>query len=173
MRQEFIDSVRSELNNILAFWQQNAPDDSHGGSVGRIDHFGNVVPQASKGVILNTRILWAFSAASNHFKDNRFQDECERAYGYLKTHFKDAEYGGVYWELDYSGRPTDRRKQVYAQSFTIYALAEYYKYCRKPEVLDWAMELFQLTWKPMPSTWNRMATPRHSQKTGMPSMICA
>lgn len=139
-----MDKVGSELNNILVFWQNNAPDNQYGGFVGRIDHFGAIVPKASKGIILNTRILWAFSAASNHFKDNRFQDECERAYGYLKDNFKDKDYGGVYWQLDYLGKPTIQRKQVYAQAFAIYALAEYYKYCQREEALHWAMELFQL-----------------------------
>lgn len=144
MQREFIHDVRSELNNILTYWQKNAPDKEYGGFVGSIDHFGKTVPKSPKGIILNTRILWAFSAACNHFEDDRFQAECERASNYLKDNFKDADYGGVYWELDYSGQSTNRRKQVYAQAFAIYALAEYYKYRRKPEVLDWAMELFQL-----------------------------
>lgn len=144
MQQEFMDSVRAELSNILGYWQKNAPDKENGGFVGRIDHFGTVIPKSPKGIILNTRILWSFSAASNYFDDNRFQGECERAYGYLKDNFKDKENGGVYWELDYSGQPTNRRKQVYAQAFTIYALAEYYTYCQKAEVLAWAMDLFHL-----------------------------
>lgn len=144
MQREFLESVRSELNSILTYWQKNTLDKKHGGFLGRIDHFGVVVPKASKGIILNTRILWAFSAASNHFEDDRYQSESERAYRYLRDYFRDIPYGGVYWEVDYLGQPINRRKQVYAQAFTIYALAEYYKYCKKAEVLDWAMELFQL-----------------------------
>lgn len=141
---QFINSVRSELNNILSYWQQNAPDKEYGGFLGRIDHFGKTIPGSPKGIILNTRILWAFSAASNHFGDDRYQNECERSYHYLKDYFKDTSDGGVHWEVDYQGRPTNRKKQVYAHAFTIYALSEYYKFCQKTEVLDWAMELFKL-----------------------------
>lgn len=144
MYRKFADNVGSELNNILAYWQKNAPDKKYGGFVGRIDHFGVTIPKAPKGIILNTRILWSFAAASNHFQDDRYHDECELSYSYLKDYFKDTEQGGVFWELDYSGQPTNRRKQVYAQAFTIYALAEYYKYCNKSEVLDWAIKIFQL-----------------------------
>lgn len=144
MHKKFVNRVSSELNNILTFWQKNAIDIKHGGFVGRIDHYGKIKPESPKGIILNTRILWSFAAASNHFQDDRFQIECERSYLYLRDYFKDTGQKGVFWEVDYLGNPTNTRKQVYAQAFTIYALAEYYKYCKKTEVLDWAMELFQL-----------------------------
>ncbi|SDE14749.1 mannobiose 2-epimerase [Pricia antarctica] len=144
MQEEFVTKVKAELNNILDYWQKNAPDTEHGGFLGRIDHFGKTIPESPKGIILNTRILWAFSAASNYFADDRYKSECERAYSYVMNHFKDTSQGGVFWELDYLGNPVNRRKQVYAQAFTIYALAEYYKYGGQQEVLSWAMELFQL-----------------------------
>lgn len=142
--QKFLTSVQIELATILEFWQRNAPDTVNGGYIGRINHFGEKIPEASKAIILNSRILWTFSAAANHFGGNRYEKECERSYGYLKNYFKDAKNGGVFWEVDYLGNPTNTRKQVYAQAFTIYALAEYYKVCKKQEVLDWALELFAL-----------------------------
>jgi mannobiose 2-epimerase len=40
-------------------------------------------------------------------------------------YFWDDEFGGVYWMLDYEGRPADTKKRIYGQAFTVYALAEY------------------------------------------------
>ena len=118
--------LNSELKNILSYWTNNTVDYEFGGFLGQIDHYNKVIPKASKGIILNTRILWSFSAASNHLKTNEYRVICDRAYNYLKDFFKDKNCKGVFWELDYLGSPTNKRKQVYAQAFTIYALSEYY-----------------------------------------------
>ena len=133
-----------ELKNILDFWQNKTLDTEHGGFVGRIDHFNNVIDESPKGIILNTRILWTFSRANNFYKDSRYDKECLRAFEYLYDHFDDKTSGGVYWEVDFTGKPTNRRKQVYAQAFCIYALSEYYKYSKNSKALIWAMELYNL-----------------------------
>lgn len=132
-----------ELKRILTYWSENTLDKTYGGFLGRIDSGNNVVPLASKGVILNTRILWSFSAASNHLKSVEYIDICNRSYDYLKRFFKDEIYGGVFWELDYEGEPINKRKQIYAQSFAIYALSEYYLLTKKEEAKVWAIELFE------------------------------
>ena len=43
----------------------------------------------------------------------------------MLKYFWDAEFGGVYWMLDYAGQPLDSKKRIYGQAFTVYALAEY------------------------------------------------
>ena len=53
-----------ELKNILSYWIENTIDKEFGGFLGKRDHYNKVVEKASKGVILNTRILWSFSAAT-------------------------------------------------------------------------------------------------------------
>ena len=133
-----------ELQNILTFWSTNTIDEINGGFVGERDHNNTLIPNASKGIILNSRILWSFSAASNHLKTQQYKSLCERSYTYLKSHFKDEEYGGVYWELDSKGNPINTRKQVYAQAFMIYALSEYYLFSKNEDTLNWAVELYEL-----------------------------
>lgn len=133
-----------ELKNILNYWSGNTLDKKYGGFVGRIDSENIVVSNASKGVILNTRILWSFSAASNYLKSSEYKAICNRSYQYLKDFFKDKVYGGVFWELNYKGEPINKRKQVYAQSFAIYALSEYYILTKDEEAKNWAIELFNL-----------------------------
>lgn len=133
-----------ELQNILTYWSTNTIDEINGGFVGERDHNNNLIPNASKGIILNSRILWAFSAASNHLKTDAYNSICELSYNYLKTHFNDEEFGGVYWELDFKGNPINTRKQVYAQAFMIYALSEYYMFSKNKEAINWAIELYNL-----------------------------
>jgi len=137
-------SLANELQNILNYWSTNTVDEINGGFVGERDHYNNLIPNASKGIVLNSRVLWAFSAASNHYKSNEYKDLCDRSYLYLKSSFKDEKFGGVYWELDAKGNPINTRKQVYAQAFMIYALSEYYLFSKNKEALNWAIELFDL-----------------------------
>ncbi len=131
-------------NNILPYWQKKMIDEEHGGFYGQIDGNDNIVAKADKGVILNTRILWTFSSAYLNTKDPVYQQTADRAYEYLKTHFIDEENGGVYWMLNHEGNPKETKKQVYAQAFAIYALAEYYKITEDKDVLMLAIELYNL-----------------------------
>ncbi|MEW2920594.1 AGE family epimerase/isomerase [Muricauda sp. ANG21] len=136
--------LRTELDRILNYWSNHTLDFDHGGFLGQIDHWNNVVPNAPKGIILNTRILWSFSAASNHLKTNEHQFICDRAYDYLKDYFKDPVHSGVFWELDYTGNPINTRKQIYAQAFAIYALSEYYIFSKNEDAKQWAIQLFEI-----------------------------
>lgn len=138
------DARRELTENILPYWMNRAVDHIHGGFVGRIDANEEVVPDAPKGVVLNARILWTFSSAARQFDCSDVRNFAHRAYEYLREHFRDKEYGGVYWTLTETGQPLDRKKQVYGQSFVIYALAEYVMLTTSEEARQWALGLFEL-----------------------------
>ncbi|MFX1283017.1 MAG: AGE family epimerase/isomerase [Promethearchaeota archaeon] len=132
------------MDNILEYWMKYSLDNEYGGFYGRIDHHNQVIPKSSKSCILNTRILWTFSAAYNFLKKKELLEVAIRAYNYILNHFFDHEYGGLYWEVDYLGNPLDMRKQIYAQAFGIYGFSEYYKACGDIDSLRHAQELFWL-----------------------------
>lgn len=132
------------LNNILPFWINKMADNENGGFYGQIDGNGQLHPQANKGAVLNTRILWTFSAAYRIFGEEQFRETATRAYEYIKQYFLDKESGGVYWELDYKGNPVNTKKQVYAQGFALYGFSEYYRATGEKEALNLAIELFHL-----------------------------
>jgi mannobiose 2-epimerase len=142
--QTYKHELSNELSNILNYWMDNTVDEQHGGFYGRIDNDNNVIPASPKGAVLNARILWSFSAAYNLNPDERYLDMADRAYQYITKHFIDAEFGGVYWSVDYLGNPLDTKKQVYASAFTIYALSEYYKASGVAEAKDKAAEMYRL-----------------------------
>lgn len=141
--QELKHELRGELDNILMYWTTFGIDNDYGGFVGKRDFYNQSIPKAPKGIILNTRILWSFSAASNYLKSKKYKSICDRAYNYLRTYFKDADHEGVFWEVDCTGAPLNTRKQVYAQAFAIYALTEYHIFSQKEEAKDWAVSLFE------------------------------
>lgn len=118
--------MEKELRDILWYWMTRTVDDTNGGFVGRIDDKENLHPAAPKGSVLNSRILWSFSAAYNLTKREGYLLCAERAFRYLLNHFIDKEYGGVYWTVDEKGEPLDTKKQIYALSFAVYGLSEYF-----------------------------------------------
>ena len=133
-----------ELNHILDFWSTNALDEKNGGFIGQINHMGEVNAEAAKGVVLNARLLWTFSAAGRMLDDPKIKQLADRAFAYLKTYFWDNEQGGLFWALDYQGNPLNTRKQAYAQGFGIYAFSEYYHATGNKESLKLALRSFEL-----------------------------
>jgi mannobiose 2-epimerase len=131
-------------STIAPFWLTHAVDLKHGGFHGWITNDLQVDEQAEKGIILNSRILWTFSEAAVRFDDPRYKEAAQRAYQYLTSHFFDEQAGGVYWTVDYTGKPSDKKKRVYAQAFAIYALTAYFSVNREREAINQALELFYL-----------------------------
>ncbi|MBS7566658.1 AGE family epimerase/isomerase [Mucilaginibacter sp. Bleaf8] len=142
--QQYRQEVTAELHNILSYWLQYTPDHENGGYYGKIDHENKVDAEAPKGAVLHARVLWAFSAACNHEFNETYLSEARRAYAYIVKHFIDPQHGGVYWTVNYQGQPLDTKKQVYANAFVIYALAEYYIVSGEQEAKEQAINLYRL-----------------------------
>ena len=140
MRDEMQDVLQ---NNILHFWQTKMVDRENGGFYGRIDAQGVLHPKAEKGAILNARILWSFSAAYRVLGLPEYLEMATYAKDYFLEHFIDKEYGGVYWSVDYKGRPLNTRKQFYAIGFALYGLSEYARATGDREALDYAIALYE------------------------------
>lgn len=141
--------LKSELTtelerNVLPYWTKFTFDNVNGGFYGRINNDNIVDITANKGSILNARILWTFSAAYNMLKYPDYLKTATRAYRYFQDHFIDKTYGGVYWMLDYTGKPVDTRKQIYALAFAIYGLSEYYKASGNKESLNTAISIYNI-----------------------------
>ena len=101
------DQMRSHLTGkILPFWE-GLKDTSFGGYYGFVDKELNVAPDADKGCILNSRILWTFSTAARALGDHALRAYADHAYDFFRR-FEDQENGGVYWSVTHDGRPSDR-----------------------------------------------------------------
>lgn len=140
---ELAASVRRELlENILPFWRARTLDERRGGFIGQMSNDLHVEEDAPKGLILNARILWTFSAVYRYARDEQDRALARRAYEYLIHHFHDEQHGGYFWELDPSGAVRDDTKKVYGEAFCIYALAEYCRAFEEPQALEQAIDVF-------------------------------
>ena len=139
----FFEEVHQELTGrILPFWS-GLRDDVRGGYVGKVDYDLTRHPEADKGCILNSRILWFFSEAYLLLKDEALLGEARHAYEMLKR-MTDQQNGGVYWSLHADGTVADATKHTYNQAFAIYALSAYFRAGKNPYALERAKVLFRM-----------------------------
>jgi mannobiose 2-epimerase len=157
--QQFSRAVRNELqNNLVPFWLERSVDSEYGGFIGQMSNNGTIDPRAPKGLILNARILWTFSALYRFnrdpisqnsakwepSKDNRCRDMARRAYDYLEAYFWDSRHGGTFWQVDFQGHPLNDKKKIYGQAFYIYALAEYFQAFEADPAIKLARQVYDL-----------------------------
>ncbi len=132
------------FGHILPFWCGPALDHEQGGWMAWLSN--DLQPDRSqpKGLIVNARILWAFSSAHRAQPDPLYRQMADRAFEYLGNRFWDAQHGGAFWRLDDTGKVLDDSKKIYGQAFYIYALTEFYRAFNPPAALSRAKELFVL-----------------------------
>jgi mannobiose 2-epimerase len=142
---DFSQRVSDQLfGHIMPFWCGPALDHEQGGWMGWLSNDLKPDRTQPKGLIVNSRILWAFSAVHRARPDKLFQQMAGRAFDFVMNHFWDAQHGGAFWRLDDTGRVLDDSKKIYGQAFYIYALAEYYQAFDAPAALVRARELYEL-----------------------------
>ena len=118
--------------------------DPRGGFYGEVRADGTVLRDASRGVILNARIIWSFAAAYQAIPEKRYLMAAIHAKDWFLQHFCDHKYGGVYWSVAADGTREDTKKQLYAQGFAIYGLSELYKVTKDDEVLKAAVNIYRV-----------------------------
>ena len=144
-RRLWAERFKQELvGNILPFWMRHTVDRENGGFHGSVGCDLTVDPKSPRAAVINTRILWTFSAAALKLGDPQYRETADWAYQYIVEKFWDEQYGGIYWMLDYEGNPLSDRKQIYAQAFAVYGMAEYFRATGNQESLERARQLFRL-----------------------------
>ncbi len=137
--------IKDQLfGNILPFWCGPAVDHEQGGWMGWLSNDLKPDRTQPKGLIVNSRILWAFSAVHQARPEKLFRQMADRAFDYVMNRFWDPQYGGAFWRLADAGHVVDDFKKIYGQAFYIYALTEYHRAFGVPAALVRARELFEL-----------------------------
>ena len=140
----FINELREELGRIMDFWSTRMRDHSRGGFYGEMGGNNRLKKDAPRGLILNARILWTCSSVSIFTGNEKYRKTAMEAFEYFMQHFIDRKNGGVFWSVSPEGNPLNRRKQIYAVAFAIYALAEFHKLSRDQTALKSAIDLYRL-----------------------------
>lgn len=130
--------------NILPFSMRIVVDRDHGGFYGYVANDRAVRKEAPKALAQHTRMLWTFAHAYRIVGDPEYRLIALQARKALMDWFWDAEHGGLFWIVDYQGRPLQTDKFTYGQAFGIYALAEDHLASGDAQSLDRAVNLYQL-----------------------------
>jgi len=134
--------LTEELTDILSYWMRHTIDRS-GGFYGSVNNRNMPDKAAAKGLVLNSRILWTYSAAYQLTRNLNHYKTAQRAFDYILGYFIDKEYGGAYWSVDANGKMPDGKKQIYGLAFCIYGLSEYYKISDEQQAIDTAIDLYR------------------------------
>ena len=104
--------------------------------------FGGIRKENCKTAVLQFRALYGLSALYEVAQDARCAELAERQLRFLAEHFVDAEYGGVWTELDARGVCCAPEKGTYENAFALYALAQYARVFASREALEMAQHIF-------------------------------
>lgn len=135
------------FGHIMPFWCGPAVDHEQGGWMAWLSNDLKPDRTKPKGLIVNSRILWAFSAVHRARPEKIFREMADRALDFLMNKFWDEKHGGVFWQLNDAGGVTDNSKKIYGQAFFIYALSEYHLAFGAPSALARAMQVYELVEK--------------------------
>lgn len=141
---ELAPKLRQHLfGHVMPFWCGPALDHVHGGWMAWLAN--DLAPDRTqpKGLIVNARILWAFSAVHQVKPEPPFRQMANRAFEFLGR-FWDAQHGGAFWRLDDTGKLLDDSKKIYGQAFCIYALTEFHRAFKSEGALHRALTQFEL-----------------------------
>jgi mannobiose 2-epimerase len=113
--------------NLMVFWKSHGPDTKYGGIHGFNDRRGAPREDADKGLIQQARHLWSFSTwYARREKAPEVKAVADSIYQFLIEHFRDPKDGEFFYTVSRDGsRVVEPKKQLYAESFAIYALATY------------------------------------------------
>lgn len=129
----------------MAFWVEHGPDTAFGGFHGSLDRLGNPASPDNKGLVQQARQLWTLSTWYER-RDPSPEIEALAAsqYDFLVEHFVDAADGAFVLTVSRDGRRVvDARKQLYAESFALYALSTYGRVFDVPEATELALARFE------------------------------
>lgn len=141
-RSTLLSEIETDLKeNILSFWAENSVD-PQGGFHGVLDGSGKAVSGASKGGVLNARILWTFSQAYGAYGLDEYKMLADRAQREIIDRFMDPTYGGLVWTISPDGSILDGTKQTYCMAYGIYGLSEHFRVTGNKESLKAAIEIF-------------------------------
>jgi len=130
------------LEEEVAFWMKHGKD-PRGGFYGVVDERGRPDAFAERGLVQQSRHLYAFTALAEAW-DSRLDlvEIAQEQYQFLKK-YQNPETGLFYFRKDYSGeRKTDAGSSLYANAQAIYALATYGKSMDDREAVQIALDCF-------------------------------
>jgi len=131
------------LENCVPFWLKSCVDKEYGGILTCLDREGKVYND-DKSVWFQGRACWTFSKLYNTMgKKQEWLQAAKSAYDFLVKHCFDAD-GRMFFTVTRDGRPLQKRRYMFSETFAIIACAEYYKASGDAAALERAKNLYHM-----------------------------
>ena len=138
-------SLRAHLvDQLLPLWATHGLDREAGGCWNRLDHALEPVPDGFKRLVVHARQVYAFSRGIELGAGPWAREAASHALAFMTRHFWDTDDGGWFLTTSDSGEPLDRRKDLYAHAFALFALAEHHRIAGEPQSLRRARETLEV-----------------------------
>jgi mannobiose 2-epimerase len=137
--------IESELSNLLSNWYPRIIDTIHGGYWTNFEYDWTRSTEQDKMLVTQARGLWTAARAYIAFPDsNVFKKAADHGFQFLTQHMWDEKNGGfyLYYHTDSLQKIGPVYKLVYGNAFALYALSEYAKISKDPDVLQWVRKSF-------------------------------
>ena len=138
----YSNEVEAELVSILDWWTQHIHNPANSFYYGEINRKNEPDAQAPIGLVLQSRLLWTFSAAFKHTQNHQYLKAANQSYDALVKKFYDNKNGGMYWSVHPNGQVASDKKQAYGIAFAIYSLSAYYEVTLDADALNKATDLY-------------------------------
>lgn len=127
--------------NCLPFWLDNCVDPKYGGYITCLDRRGREY-NTDKSVWFQGRGIWMFSKLINSGRhDERLLDAASKGYDFLVDNCFDDD-ARMFFIVTREGRPVQKRRYYYSETFAVAGLAEYSKASGNTEALNKARQIY-------------------------------
>jgi cellobiose epimerase len=131
-------------NQLFNFWLKYGPDTTFGGFYGTLDENGNPNKPYTKGIIAQSRHLWAFSTWYElKGPSQEVKSICQNLYKFIIANFYDRDSHEFYWMTNKKGKVKDPMKRLYSNSFAILGLSAYAKAFGDSVAVEYALQCFR------------------------------
>lgn len=132
------------LENVLPFWLDNAIDEEFGGIFTCLDREGNIYGE-EKSVWFQGRALYILSVVYNTVeKDEKYLRAARKIYDFLPK--CGDETGRMAFTVTRDGRPIQKRRYYFSETFAAIACAEYYLATGEEEAKKRAEKYFSIAY---------------------------
>lgn len=105
---------------------------------------GGIDREAEKAAVFVARLLWAMTRLARALKNRDCGMAAESCKRFLLDHLRDPDQGGIFWSAAHDGGPGETRKQIFAQTYGVYALAGHAGAAGDEEARAAALALFHV-----------------------------
>ena len=134
-------AVRGHLvEQLLPLWARHGLDRRAGGCWNRLDPALAPMPDGFKRLVVHARQVYAFARGVELGAGDWAREAAAHGFEFLVRRFRDERHGGWFFTTSDSGEPLDRRKDLYAHAFALFALAEHHRVFGAAESLELARE---------------------------------